>query len=100
MALDPRYYAVRDLVPHELEYDATECTKLTPARNTLLKVLVQVRCADGCNGATPYLAHLSRGVTLGKPFSVQLCVAVCVINLLVGTTLFMATSRVGDVRVP
>ena len=49
MALDPRYYAV-----------------LTQARNTLLKVLVQVRCADGGNGATPHLAHLSRGVTLDK----------------------------------
>ena len=66
MALDPRYYAVRDLIPHGLEYDASECTKLTQARNTLLKVLVQVRCADGGNGATPYLAHLSRGVTLDK----------------------------------
>ena len=66
MALDPRYYAVRDLIPHGLGYDATECTKLTQARNTLLKVLAQVRCADGGNGATPYLAHLSRGVTLDK----------------------------------
>ena len=66
MALDLWYYAVRDLIPHGLGYDATECTKLTRARNTLLKVLVQVRCADGCNGATPYLAHLSRGVTLDK----------------------------------
>ena len=34
MALDPRYYAVRDLIPHGLVYDATECTKLTQARNT------------------------------------------------------------------
>ena len=66
MALDPRYYAVRDSIPHGVGCDATECTKLTKARNTLLKVLVQVRCADGGNGATPYLAHLSRGVTLDK----------------------------------
>ena len=66
MALDPRYYAVRDLIPHGLGYDVNECAKLTQARNTLLKVLVQVRCADGGNGATPYLAHLSRGVTLDK----------------------------------
>ena len=43
MALDPRYYAVRDSIPHGLGYDVTECTKLTQARNTLLEVLVQVR---------------------------------------------------------
>ena len=40
--------------------------KLTTAKDTLLKILEQVRCADGGNGATPYLAHLSRGVTLDK----------------------------------
>ena len=34
--------------------------------DTLLKIVVQVRCADGGNGAAPYLAQLSRGVTLEK----------------------------------
>ena len=37
MALDPRYYAVRDLIPHGLGFDVNECAKLTQARNTLLK---------------------------------------------------------------
>ena len=55
-----------DSVPHGLGFDKGECAKLTAAKDTMLKFLVQVRCKDGGNGATPYLAHLSRGVTLDK----------------------------------
>ena len=66
MALDPLYLAVRDSIPHGLGFDKGECAKLTEAKDTLLKILVQVRCADGGYGATPYLAHLSTGVTLDK----------------------------------
>ena len=66
MALDPLYFAVGDSVPHGLGFDKGECAELTAAKDTMLNILVQVRCADGGNGATPYLAHLSRGVTLDK----------------------------------
>ena len=66
MALNPLCYAVRDSIPHRLVYDKTKCTKLTQAKGTLLQILVNVRCADGGNKATTYLAHLTRGVTLDK----------------------------------
>ena len=67
MALDPLYFAVRDSIPHGLGFDKGECAKLTQAKDTLLKILVKVRCAaDAGSGATPYLAHLLRGVTLDK----------------------------------
>ena len=43
-----------------------ESAGLTAAKDTMLNILVQVRCAERGNGATPYLAHLSRVVTLEK----------------------------------
>ena len=46
--------------------DNTDSGKLTRSKDMLWRILVQVRCADGGNGAAPYLAHLSRGVTLDK----------------------------------
>ena len=64
MALDPLHFAVGDSVPDGLGFDKGESAKLTAAKDTMLNFLVQVRCADGGTGATPYLAHLSRGVTL------------------------------------
>ena len=60
------FVAVRDSTPHGLGFDKTECMELTQAKDVLLKILVQARCADGGNGAAPYLAHWSRGVTLDK----------------------------------
>ena len=41
MVLDPLYFAVRDLIPHGLGFDQEECAKLTQAKGTLLKILVQ-----------------------------------------------------------
>ena len=40
--------------------------KLTQAKDGLLKILVQARCADGGNGGAPYLAHLISGIPLDK----------------------------------
>ena len=51
MDLDPLYFALRDSTPHGLVFDKAECMKLTRANDVLLKILVQVRCADGGNGA-------------------------------------------------
>ena len=52
MALDPLYFAVEDSFPHGLGLDKGECAKLTVAKDTMLKLLVQERCADGGHGAT------------------------------------------------
>ena len=37
MALDPLYFAVWDSTPHGLGFDKAGCTKLTRAKDTLLK---------------------------------------------------------------
>ena len=66
MALDPLYFVEGDSIPHGLGFGKGECAELTAAKDTMFQVLIQERCADGGYGATPYLAHLSRGVTLDK----------------------------------
>ena len=43
MALDPLYLAVEDSVPHGFGFDKGECAKLTAAKDTMFKKLVQVR---------------------------------------------------------
>ena len=117
MALDPLYLAVEDSVPHGLGFDKGECAKLTAAKDTMFKNW----CRYGGNGATPYLAHLSRGVTLDKGnrksgvkalrlthmfctwwkafFLAQLCVAIFGTNLSTGMINFVGTSLVGAEKV-
>ena len=59
--------------PHGLGFDRAKCSKLTRAKDTLLKILVQVRCADGGNGAPPYLAHFVKRSDIGQGSSKEWC---------------------------